>query len=210
MENDAELEMLLKQAYHEIVKNKKSIRQVSKDIGIERRTLKRLMLEYLPEDERKKLNIAIDKKNNKKIEGKDNKKGKALKTEKYKEKIEELAKRGISPNWIEQIYTRCQEKEQTKISRDTLAYKLVDLLDYFSERNTGLTEESMGYISSEDVVNMILKNPRIMTSDVKNNIIPKCVLITEKNDGSCVLANIKIKSNPGVFRKSYKTIKEGR
>lgn len=139
-----------------------------------------------------------------------NKKEKAVKTESYQEAIESLAQKGVLPSWIESIYDRCQKKAQTKISRDTLAFKLVELLQYFEERNIGLTEESKGYISSEDVVNMILKNPRIITSDVKNNIIPKCAVITDKNDGDNMLANIKIKNNPGIFRKTIKNIREGR
>ncbi len=139
-----------------------------------------------------------------------NKKEKAIKTESYQEAIESLAQKGVSPSWIESIYDRGQENAQTKISRDTLAFKLVELLQYFEERNIGLTEESKGYISSEDVINMILKNPRIITSDVKNNIIAKCAVITDKNDGDNMLANIKIKNNPGIFRKTIKDIREGR
>lgn len=139
-----------------------------------------------------------------------NKKEKAIKTESYQEAIECLAQKGILPNWIESIYERCQEKAQTKIARDTLAFKLVELLQYFEKRNIGLTEESKGYISSEDVINMILKNPRIITSDVENNIIPKCIVITDKNDGDNVVANIKIKNNPGIFRKTIKNIREGK
>lgn len=210
MQNDVELENILKQAYNEIVENKKSLRQVSENVGIERKRLKQLMLQHLLLEENEKLNKALEKRDNRKKEGKRHKKEKGLESDNYKEKIEILAEKGILPSWIEQIYIRCQEKDQTKISKDTLAYKLVELLNYFEERNKGISEESKGYISSEDVVNMILKNPRIMTSDVENNIISKCILITEKNGGNSILANIKIKSNPGVFRKSYKNIKEGR
>lgn len=210
MQNDVELETILRQAYNKVVNENKSFRQVAEDVGIERKKLKSLMLKYLSTEEVENLNTALDKKNNAKIVGKRHKKARKLETVEYKEEIDKLAEKGILPNWIEQIYIRCQERNQTKISRDTLAYKLVELLDYFEERNKGLSEDSRGYISSEDVINMILRNPRMITSDVKNNIVPKCTLITDKNEGNYVVANMKIKSNPGVFRKSIKNIREGR
>ena len=57
---------------------------------------------------------------------------------------------------------------------------------------------------------MIMRNPRIINSDIKNNIIAKCELLTDKKGGNIREANKLIKSNPGVFRKTVKTIKEGR
>lgn len=141
--------------------------------------------------------------------GRDKKK-KALEGDKYKKALEQLAKLSIQPEQIEAIYNRCQEKKQSKVSRDTLAIKLVELLQYFNSRNYNISEKSKGYISNEDVVQMILKNPRLMSSDIINNIIPKCSIITQKNEGNLELANIKIKSNPGVFRKTINNIKEGR
>ena len=57
---------------------------------------------------------------------------------------------------------------------------------------------------------MVIKNPRIMSSDIHNNIIIKCEVLTEKKEGNIRETNKLIKSNPGVFRKTIKTIKEGR
>ena len=62
--------------------------------------------------------------------GRDKKK-RALEGEQYKKSLQELAKVGIQPEQIEEIYNRCQERKQTQVSRDTLAIKLVELLKYF-------------------------------------------------------------------------------
>lgn len=141
--------------------------------------------------------------------GRDKKK-RALEGEQYKKSLQELAKVGIQPEQIEEIYNRCQERKQTQVSRDTLAIKLVELLKYFETRNEGIEEQSIGHISNEDVIQMVLKNPRIMSSDIQNNIIVKCEVLTEKKEGNIRETNKLIKSNPGVFRKTIKTIKEGR
>lgn len=139
-----------------------------------------------------------------------NKKKKAVESEEYKLMIEGLAKKEVQPEWIESIYTRCQERKQTKISRFTLAKKLLSLLEYFEKRNEYIEEQSNGYMESKDVVEMILKNPRIISSDINKNIIAKCAIITEKNEGNIEQANIKIKSNPGIFRKTCEDIEKGK
>lgn len=213
MQDNIELENILRQAYNGIIIEGKSLRKVSEETGIERKRLKQLMAEILSPDELARFNKALDKRNNRKraVESSNkHKKAKALENDMYKEAIEELAESGVRPEWIEEIYTRCKERAQTRISRDTLAIKLVELLNYFQTRNEGLSEESKGFISSQDVVEMILKNPRIITSDVKNNIIPKCSVITGKNDNDINIANIKIKRNPGIFRKTIRDIREGK
>ena len=139
-----------------------------------------------------------------------NKKKKALESDKYKEEIEELAVRGVTPDDIQKIYDRCQERTQTKIARHTLVSKLTALLEYFSTRNEGIREESKAYINKDDVIEMIMRNPRMITSDIDKNIIVKCELLTTKKDGDVKEANKLIKSNPGIFKKTVQTIKEGR
>lgn len=141
--------------------------------------------------------------------GRDKKK-RALNSEEYREKIEMLASRGITPEDIQQIYERCQEKPQTKVARDTLVTKLITLLEYFDTRNKDIDEENPGYISKDDAIEMIMRNPRIINSDIQNNIMVKCQVLTDKKDGNVREANKLIKSNPGVFRKTVKTIKQGR
>lgn len=138
------------------------------------------------------------------------KKIKALHSEEYKRNIEELAKKNVTSEDIQKIYDRCQERPQTKIARDTLATKLIALLSYFNERNKGISEESIAYISTQDTIDMILKNPRMMNSDLENNIIAKCQVVTEKKAGNIGKANALIKSNPGLFRKTVKNIREGK
>lgn len=203
----------IKRLYNEIVKEGASLRKVSEEVDIERRRLKQIIQRALSEKELEEFNKALNKKNKRSKAGtlsNKHKKEKSIEGEKYKQAIEELAKREIKPEWIEDIYKRCQERRQSKVARDTLAIKLVELLNYFKARNEDIPETSAGYISNEDVIKMILKNLRMMSSDITRGIIPKCAVITEKNEGNIIAANKKIKSNPGVFRKSVKTIKEGR
>ena len=141
--------------------------------------------------------------------GRDKKK-KALGSEEYKSNIEELAKRKVTAEDIQKIYDRCQERPQTKIARDTLVTKLLALLNYFKKRNEGIPEENVAYISAQDVIGMILRNPRMLNSDLENNIIAKCQVVTEKKAGNIGEANALIKSNPGLFRKTVKNIREGK
>ena len=140
--------------------------------------------------------------------GRDKKK-KALKSDTYKQDIENLSRRGITPGDIERIYNKCQERPQTKLAKHTLASKLVELLEYFDERNDKIEENSKGFISKDDTIEMVIRNPRILSSSISNNIISKCEIITEKKK-SIADANRLIKSNPGVFRKTKKVIREGR
>lgn len=140
--------------------------------------------------------------------GRDKKK-KALQSDEYKEDIKKLEDRGITLEIIEMIYNRCQQRPQTKITKHTLASKLVNLLEYFDERNKGMEDSSMGFISKEDTIEMIMKNPRIITSSINDNIVIKCQVLDEKKK-NIRDANILIKSNPGLFRKTVKSIKEGR
>ena len=141
--------------------------------------------------------------------GRDKKK-KALETDEYKERVEQLVARGITAEDIQKIYDRCQQRPQTKIARDTLISKLIALLEYLDTRNTNIDQRSKAYISKDDILEMIMRNPRIINSDIQKNIVVKCEVLTEKKEGDIKKANILIKSNPGVFRKTVKTIKEGR
>ena len=137
--------------------------------------------------------------------GRDKKK-KALESNEYKIAIGELAKRKILPEWIDKIYLRCQEKKQTKIAKDTLAIKLVELLEYFDKRNNGIQEDSPQYLTSDDVVDMILRCPRLITMGLEKNIIVKIDAITSKNNGNIGEANNQIRNNPSIFTKSLEQI----
>lgn len=137
------------------------------------------------------------------------KKLKAMQSDQYKLNMEKLLERGITENDIQMILDRCSERKQTRIVKDTLAFKLVELLEYFDERNNGISVNDDGFISKDDVINMVMKNPRIITSDIRNNIITKCQVITNKK-GTIKEANMAIKTNPGIFRKAVQTIIEGK
>lgn len=211
MQEDIEIKNVLRQAYIDIIKGK-SLREVSKEVGIERKRLKKLIESILSEEEKQLFNNALNSKNNK-IKGSNsnrNKKSRALESEGYREKLESLASKGITPDDIQQIYDRCQEKPQTKIAKDTLTSKLIALLEYFDTRNQDIDERNPGYISKDDVIEMIMRNPRIINSDIQNNIMVKCQILTDKKEGDIRKTNMLIKSNPGIFRKTVKTIKEGR
>ena len=207
---DEELKALLRQAYIDFISGTKSLREISEETKIDRKRIKKLMEIILTPEELEKFNKVLNKRNNKTKVGKRGKKERAIQGDKYKDAIEKLAKMGVTPTYIEDIYNRCQQKKQTMISRDTLALKLVELLKYFKGRNLGIDEANPGYISIEDVKEMILRNPKMMTSGIESSIIPKCVVITEKNDNNVKVANMKIKSNPGIFRKTIKNIREGK
>ena len=141
--------------------------------------------------------------------GRDKKK-RALESEEYKINIQHLANMGVNAEDIQKIYDRCQDRAQTKIARHTLVSKLIKLLEYFEQRNQTIPEESSAYISKDDAIEMIMRNPRIINSDIQKNIIIKCEVLTSKKDGDIRSTNMLIKSNPGIFRKTVKTIKEGR
>lgn len=206
------MELELRQAYSSIVSGTSSLRKEAERLGIERRKLKEMIRESLSGTELEKFNNVLDKMNKRNKHGENSsrkKKQKALLTREYEQTIEELVAREVMPEDIQAIYDRCQERPQTMVARDTLAVKLLALLDYFNTRNEGIGEESRAYISKDDVIAMIIRNPRIMSSDVEQNIIAKCQVITNKK-GSPAGANMLIKSNPGIFRKSVKDIREGK
>lgn len=206
---DLEQHEKVEQAYKLIMKEGLSLRAVSEQIGIERKKLKTLIENILNEEEMVKFQNRVSSKNKKEKNtgrvGRDKKK-KALESDEYKIAINELAKRKILPEWIDKIYLRCQEKKQTKIAKDTLAIKLVELLEYFDKRNNGIQEDSPQYITSEDVVDMILRCPRLITMGLEKNIIVKSDAITLRNNGNIGKANEQIRNNPSIFTKSLEQI----
>ena len=191
----------LRGAYKKIVFNKASLTSVSLELGIERKRLKKLIEQILSEEEKQKFEEVLSN-NSKKgkntgRKGRDKKK-KALEGDEYKEAIRKLAMNGITPKIIEDIYLKCQQKKQSKISRDTLAIKLVKYLEYFESRNSGIRPEEEAYISANDVVDMILRNPRMITSDLNNTIINIFTKLDEKS-GNTRETNKDLKRNPVKF-----------
>ena len=207
--NGLEQHERVEQAYKLIMQEGLSLRAASEQVGIERKKLKTLIENTLNEEEMVKFQNRVSSKNKKEKNtgrvGRDKKK-KALESDEYIIAIGELAKRKILPEWIDEIYLRCQEKKQTKIAKDTLAIKLVELLEYFDKRNDGIQEDSPQYLTSEDVVDMILRCPRLITMGLEKNIIVKIDAITSKNNGNIGEANNQIRNNPSIFTKSLEQI----
>ena len=207
--NGLEQHERVEQAYKLIMQEGLSLRVASEKVGIERKKLKTLIENTLNEEEMVKFQDRVSSKNKKEKNtgrvGRDKKK-KALESDEYIIAIGELAKRKILPEWIDEIYLRCQEKKQTKIAKDTLAIKLVELLEYFDKRNDGIQENSPQYLTSEDVVDMILRCPRLITMGLEKNIIVKIDAITSKNNGNIGEANNQIRNNPSIFTKSLEQI----
>lgn len=207
--NGLEQHERVEQAYKLIMQEGLSLRAASEQVGIERKKLKTLIENTLNEEEMVKFQDRVSSKNKKEKNtgrvGRDKKK-KALESDEYIIAIGELAKRKILPEWIDEIYLRCQEKKQTKIAKDTLAIKLVELLEYFDKRNDGIQEDSPQYLTSDDVVDMILRCPRLITMGLEKNIIVKIDAITSKNNGNIGEANNQIRNNPSIFTKSLEQI----
>lgn len=207
--NGLEQHERVEQAYKLIMQEGLSLRAASEQVGIERKKLKTLIENTLNEEEMVKFQDRVSSKNKKEKNtgrvGRDKKK-KALESDEYIIAIGELAKRKILPEWIDEIYLKCQEKKQTKIAKDTLAIKLVELLEYFDKRNDGIQEDSPQYLTSEDVVDMILRCPRLITMGLEKNIIVKIDAITSKNNGNIGEANNQIRNNPSIFTKSLEQI----
>lgn len=207
--NGLEQNERVEQAYKLIMQESLSLRAASEQVGIERKKLKTLIENTLNEEEMVKFQDRVSSKNKKEKNtgrvGRDKKK-KALESYEYIIAIGELAKRKILPEWIDKIYLRCQEKKQTKIAKDTLAIKLVELLEYFDKRNDEIQEDSPQYLTSEDVVDMILRCPRLITMGLEKNIIVKIDAITSKNNGNIGEANNQIRNNPSIFTKSLEQI----
>lgn len=207
--NGLEQHERVEQAYKLIMQEGLSLRAASEQVGIERKKLKTLIENTLNEEEMVKFQDRVSSKNKKEKNtgrvGRDKKK-KALESDEYIIAIGELAKRKILPEWIDEIYLKCQEKKQTKIAKDTLAIKLVELLEYFDKRNDGIQEDSPQYLTSDDVVDMILRCPRLITMGLEKNIIVKIDAITSKNNGNIGEANNQIRNNPSIFTKSLEQI----
>lgn len=188
------------------IMNGDSISSVAKEIKIDRKTLKKYILEVLNSKEKEefenklKLNCRKNRvsiRNQKKIIGE----------ERYKQAVEELVNKGINKTDIEIIYSNMSKNPHVKMSKDTFVLKLLDLLEFCKERNQGLAEGSRGYITKEDLIKMIIKDNKLMTSDINKKIKPVCEIIDLQEGITKEDTNEIIKSTPHIFRNSVKKIK---
>lgn len=203
---DAELEAIRNQ----ILEGNLSLRGAAETLAIDKKQLKKLMQERLPEDLFLELQQLLDvnNKKNKPGDSKIGKKQKALQHEIYQAALQKLVSRQFQPEWLEKIYQRCKQNRHSMVSRDTMVYKLLEILEYFDARNQEVPN-TKDRISDQDVVDMIIRNPRILSSNIATNFIAKCQIITLKKDG-IPEANRAIRSNPGIFKKSKDDILKGR
>ena len=65
-----------------------------------------------------------------------------------------------------------------------------------------------GYITSKDVINMILKDPRFMTNDVKRKLKPMCDILDNcSSNVNKYQINSYMKQYPEIFKNSIKKLK---
>lgn len=191
-------------AKEEIMKGQ-SISSVAKNIGMDRKTLKLKIINLISEEERESFENKLSKnlrknkvsiKRQKKIDAEEN----------YKKTVNELVEKGIKKEDIEIIYEILSSNSHSKMSKDTFVIKLLDLLYFSEERNKGIDEESKGYISKDNLIEMIRKDKKFMTSDINKKIKPVCQLMDDNSDLTKPEVNEIIKQNPHIFRNSTKKI----
>lgn len=188
------------------IMNGDSITSISKEIKIDRKTLKKHILEVLDSDKKEEFENKL-KSNCRKNRVSVRKQKRLNGEEQYKQAIEELVNKGINKTDIEIIYSNISKNPHVKMSKDTFVLKLLDLLEFCKERNQGITEGSRGYITKEDLIKMIIKDNKIMTSDINKKIKPVCKIIDSQENITQEDTNEIIKSTPHIFRNSVKKIK---
>lgn len=166
---------------------------------MDRKTLRQKMKEGLSEEQNKNLEKKV--KPGRKREEKNpirSPRGKKQNID-LSEEIKELSSYGVTPTQIEMIFEKMQLNKSTKIAKDTFIYKLIDILRLFEQRNVGIKKESRGFISTNDITMMILKNPKIMTIDT-NRSLSKFLGMLDKNATSSIeVTNQLVKENPSIL-----------
>lgn len=92
------------------------------------------------------------------------------------------------------------------MAKDTFVLKLLDLLEFAEMRSKDIKPEDTGYIGKKEVMEMIKRDPKIMTNDMRNKIRPMCETLEKRPDFSKADVNEIIKNNPHIFRNSIKKI----
>ena len=181
-----------------------SISSIAREIGIDRKDLKSKILEILSDEEKNEFNKKLKynfRGNRKSVRNikRENKK------EKYKMAVQTLVRLGITKEDIETISKVLRENRHTTMSKDTFAIKLVEILEFIKERNQGIEVNDEGYITSKDVINMILKDPRFMTNDVKRKLKPMCDILDNcSSNVNKYQINSYMKQYPEIFKNSIK------
>ena len=184
-----------------------SISSLARKLGIDRKTLKKKILEILPDEQIEEFEKILHtnfRRNRKSIKNikKENKEGN------YKQAVQTLVSLGITNDDIETIFQSINRNPHTTMAKDTFAIKLVEIFQFIQKRNEGIEVEDKGYITKEDVIHMISRDPRFMTNDVERKLEPMCDIFDNwsanitKNQ-----VNVYIKQYPEVFKNSVKKLK---
>lgn len=184
-----------------------SISSIAREIGIDRKDLKSKILEILSDEEKNEFNEKLKHNFRRNRKSARNIK-RENREEKYKVAVQTLVRLGITKEDIETISKVLSENHHTTMSKDTFAIKLVEILEFIKERNQGIEVNDEGYITSKDVINMILKDPRFMTNDVKRKLKPMCdILDNWSSNVNKYQINSYIKQYPEIFKNSIKKLK---
>ncbi len=184
-----------------------SISSIAREVGIDRKHLKSKILEILSDEEKNEFNEKL------KYNFRRNRKSainikRENKEERYKMAVQALVRLGITKEDIENISKVLSGNRHTTMSKDTFAIKLVEILEFIKERNQGIEFNDEGYITSKDVIDMILKDPRFMTNDVKRKLKPMCdILDNWSSNVNKYQINSYIKQYPEIFKNSIKKLK---
>lgn len=184
-----------------------SISSLARKLGVDRKTLKKKILEILSDEEMEKFEKKLHtnfRRNRKSIKNIKRENGE----ENYKKAVQTLVSLGITNEDIETIFQSINKNPHTTMAKDTFAIKLVEIFQFIQKRNEGIEAEDKGYITKEDVIHMILRDPRFMTNDVERKLEPMCDIFDNwSNNINKNQANVYIKRFPEVFKNSIKKVK---
>lgn len=196
-------EQLLK-AKEEIISGK-SITTMAKELGIDRKKLKKDIITILTDSELSEFENKLNS-NYRKNKISIRREKQKSKEEQYGRTLEKLIKMGIKKEYIEEIATLINNDQRNKMAKDTFVIKLLELLKFCEERNTGLSKEDKGYISHKDLLNMIKRDKKFMTNDVNRKLKPVCEILDKHEGLTRTDVNEIIKGHPHIFRNSIKKI----
>lgn len=191
---------------YEMLKMGKSMREISSDFSIDKKTLKSWINQYLQKqklDELTEMGVFSVGRKLKKGNTRREKSKKEVDVEVLSRKIAELGKRGIRPENIQSIFEKMQESKSTSIQEMTFIDKLLELLNIVDERNNGVDETSTGYISIADLVDMINRSPKLMTLDTNRKLQRILENIDKKASFTKEETNEVIKRTPKILNIGY-------
>lgn len=185
-----------------------SLRSISESLGVDKKTLRAKMKEYLDtkqnEEMDARLKVGRKKNPNSKLTIPQGKK----KSKNLDKELKFLADSGITPEQIEVVFEKMKLNRATKITRETFVYKLLEILQLIEKRNNGINPKSRGFISTDDIVKMILANPRIMSIDSNRRLGELFKLFDDEANLTVESTNRFLKSNPLVLNNGINKLRQ--